>query len=184
MSAQIKARISEGASPEERNLIEALSIGKLIQALGADQRLQFASCWHIAEHESLLMWNRYAPGTESVAIQTTVGNLLDSISGIERLRAGVVRYDHDHMAETYGTATECFYKYPIFMGENEFRILVYSDKSEEVGKGTLLEVNLQLLIGGVFVSPDAEDWFFALVSRMLAEYGVERDVQRTILKGN
>lgn len=175
----IKARIGE----EEWKELGSPSLGALVQLEAEDKRSLHASCWHAAEEESILMWNRYASGAESIAIQTTAGDLSESLIGLEKVRMGWVNYDPPSMAQEYGTASECFYKYPIFSGEKEVRLVAYSHEQSDLGKGVPVKVDLGRLLRKIYVSPDADDWFVELVNGVLKNAGLGYSVHRTELKG-
>jgi hypothetical protein len=108
-----------------------------------------------------------------------VGNIIDSIFGVEFLRAGAVRYDPEYMRQSYATTVECFYKYPIFNGEREFRIVAYSDNPKEMGIGKLISIDVEAFINRIYVSPDAEYWFVNLVQCFLSDAGIMKEIHRT-----
>jgi hypothetical protein len=142
----------------------------------------FANCWHMANHESILMWNRYAPGFESVAIQSTVGKLLSSVQEDCVMRYGAVNYDPKTMGIQYGNSSECFYKHPLYIGENECRFLAYSAEPTSIGIGMHLHVNLNPMIERVYVAPDCEPWFLSLVETLANQAGLPTPVVRTTTK--
>jgi hypothetical protein len=180
---EMVGKIAAALGEETWKGIGAPTVGQFVQKLAEDKKSMHASCWHAASEESILMWNRYAHGGESIAIQTTAGDLLAALTGVEKVRMGVVSYDPSEMVRTYGTASECFYKYPIFAGEKEVRLVTYSDRAPEVGRGVYVDVDLPRLVKKVFVSPDAEDWFVDLVKGVLSSASLAVDLHRTELRG-
>jgi len=180
----LTAQLQERLGKETWLQLGAPTIGTLMQKVAEDKRTLHASCWHASDEESILMWNRYAPGGESIAIQTTAEALLEAPSGLEKVRIGVVSYNPSSMSKAYETACECFYKHPIFAGEREVRLVAYSDSPGDLGKGVSVPVDLLRLIKKVYVSPDAEDWFMNLVREILLEGGLSTEVHRTALKGS
>ncbi len=143
----------------------------------------FASCWHNSDDESILMWSRYAPGLESIAIQTTVKDLLDSLTLQHPIRIGSVRYDPSSMTSS-GSCEHCFYKDSIFLGENECRLLAFSNDPQHIWRGLPVPVDINKMLKMVYVSPDSEDWFLNLVGSILFQAGLRISPHRTILKSN
>lgn len=142
----------------------------------------FATCWHMAEHESILMWNRYAPGFESVAIQTTVGKLVACMKWEQPLRLGVVNYDPKQMGTHYEGGSECFYKHPLYKGENECRLIVLSEDRKCTGNGIQIKVDLINLVDRVFSAPDSESWFVSLVESFANRAQLTTPVSRASTK--
>jgi hypothetical protein len=100
---------------------------------GFMQQTFYVSCWHIAEHESDMMWGRYLQKFDGVAIHTTIGELLKfqpaafEWQGYEVIPAplvGNVQYV-EHAALGAFPANDCslFYKDLAFNGDKEFRLI-------------------------------------------------------------
>jgi hypothetical protein len=71
------------------------------------RELVAVNCWHIAEHESAAMWDRYVRNREGIAIKSTVGRLgaalpqrpnngISSIEDIDIARVRYIDYETDH----------------------------------------------------------------------------------------
>jgi hypothetical protein len=84
----------------------------------------YASCWCESEHELDAMWRMYCPSPESVAIQTTMGRLRDSLPA--DLEVLPVRYADD---EAFGVTIRnvATRKREAFKAENEIRILRFGE---------------------------------------------------------
>lgn len=81
-----------------------------------------ATCWFEHRVESFAMWNIYGRLSESVAIETTVGDLRAALSGEPEVRVERMRY-----TPLTGTVTDLrdlfFHKRPEFAYEQEIRSL-------------------------------------------------------------
>ncbi|HEY9756047.1 MAG TPA: hypothetical protein V6C97_12850 [Oculatellaceae cyanobacterium] len=123
---------------------------------GFMQQTFYVSCWHIAEHESDMMWGRYLNNVDGVAIHTTVGQLLQmrleafEWQGYEVIPAalvGNVRYvDHADLGSFPSNDCSLFYKDLAFSGDKEFR-LVFKFWSYELQCARLSERPEYLQIG-------------------------------------
>jgi len=95
-------------------------------------RFQFINCWSIDNYESDALWRLYIQDKNGIAIQTTVGDLLTSLSNSPLdIRIGKVKYidhstycykEHDHLKPM-------FFKSMQFRYENELRLITTIDLS-------------------------------------------------------
>lgn len=176
------------------------------------RELLVASCWFIDEKESASMWREYGRDSESVAIRSTVRQLVENIGVPQDKNAthiGRVAYvDHrTHMMTRYHANQgheRAFLKDTKFRHEQELRIVTLNTKtqycvspagkryeqSEVQGKdmnnfenpGLYIVVNLKQLISGIRVSPDAENWSFLLVNRIIELSGLGIPVEHSELR--
>lgn len=89
--------------------------------------VSYASCWHVGAGESAAMWSQSGRTDAGLAIQSTVGRLLDSITDQERVFAGAVTYT-DYEESTFTPRTTLLrpllLKRYSFAHEHELRCLV------------------------------------------------------------
>jgi hypothetical protein len=134
-----------------------------------------SNSWSINEGENYALWKIYLSGTmEGVAIKTTTGRLKASFDPNEQriIRTGKVRYESlDYRqinAHKVSTNKRPFYAY-----EQEYRALIFlqfnlkdTGVRERVPKfevGTTVNVDLDILVEEVYISPFAGEWFRPIV---------------------
>jgi len=88
----------------------------------------YINCWHINEYESEAMWKLYTKGREGIAVQSTVGRLIDSANkSQEAIFIGQVKYmDYNKDSFRRGNhlnAIVC--KRQSFAHEQELRAVIY-----------------------------------------------------------
>jgi hypothetical protein len=123
-------------------------------ALSAQKNNTYVSCWHMAKHESFLMWKVYARGRpDSVCIRT---NLIRIRNCFERdYRIGVVQYI-DFQNKFPDANWPFIYKRAAFLQEQEARIFVRHHNS--TGAGFHVDIDPCALIQEVVISPEAPAW--------------------------
>ena len=89
-------KFHEAHSQLDREEIEKLWEDRLQQKQTCLSELG-VSCWHIAEYESIALWELYLPKGLGIAVKSTVGRLHDAISDssrcIESLRISYTNYE-------------------------------------------------------------------------------------------
>lgn len=142
----------------------------------------YINCWYEGKHESMAMWRLYASGKDSkgVAIQTTVGRLKKAIG--QMVEIGRINYI-DYSEEWPYVNEALWHKWLSFEYEHEVRIRIISPTglSNKPNSFMMLPVDLNELIGAVYVSPMAEPWFKDVVMDILAKYGLEKPVFHSAL---
>lgn len=147
----------------------------------------FVSCWHKNIDENMAMWEIYGRNTNSVALQTTVGRISNSIdsanlSGHSLLLKPVV-YEKSEDVQGVILYEECFFrKRPHFAFEEEVRISLntYSrvNPTKHTPYGYGLPVLITALIESIYVHPDSSEWFVDVVNSITKLYEVHSEVKR------
>ena len=155
----------------------------------------FANSWHINEFESAAMWDLYLNSSEGVAIETNFARFRDSLSA-EKTHAvliGKVNYI-DYVTEPVPFGNFLLiplHKRKSFEHERELRALIWLSstlaqqklKGESVPEkltpgmppdGINVQVNIEMLIRNVYVSPTAQRWYVDVVRSALERYGFGR----------
>lgn len=94
------------------------------------------SCWHINDTESAAMWELYTRAGLGIAVKTTISRLSESIivpDGYKMLMTKVNYIDFDIEDNTdyiYNELLPFKNKRKEFIYENEFRVMLYQEKSE------------------------------------------------------
>ncbi len=163
----------------------------------------YVSCWHISAHESAAMWKLYAPTSAAIAVQSTVGRLRAALGLPPPMESGFFGSTEFHLGTVeyidYGTGTipsnsfaaQFFRKRKSFEHEKELRALLMrypvdgkSGIRHDIGpggNGAGYPVRLESLIEAVRVAPQSPPWYFALVAKVAARYGIKCDVMQSAL---
>jgi hypothetical protein len=134
------------------------------------------NCWNLSACESAALWRLYAKDANGIAVQTTFERLKASFGseGKPSIHIGKVNYT-DFTKESFDERN-CFFtpflhKMKSFEYEHEVRVLlaeypIYVKDNIELRTapavfeiGTFVDVNLDILIENVYVTPTAQEWF-------------------------
>ncbi len=150
------------------------------------------SCWSANDFESAALWHMYTNAMDSVAIQTTVTRLLDSIDPEIRsqLRTGLVKYYYGEPPEPgdkKGSSSEhiIYHKREIFRCEQEYRLLFQAEPAtaQSLSGGMLVATDLNTLIESVYISPFANSWLKDLLSTVIGgKYGLTFEISDSLLR--
>lgn len=160
------------------------------------------NCWHMRDHESMPMWERYVKGNEGIAIRSSYERLVSSFhkfDGREQrtnedrtdlylfVRIGMVKYID---FETYDGPIEelCLLKRLGFEDEHEVRAVVL-DRSfmgdphptRFPTGGDYVPVDLTELIEAIYVAPKVPPWFRRTVESLVNRYGFGFPVKQSKL---
>lgn len=133
------------------------------------------SCWHsnVDDSESIAMWKIYCNDINSVCINTTIGQLLDSIEKDKDINLLIQKIEYiDHRADYYSLEVDSkiapfVHKHKAYKFENEIRLIAYNHSNDPLSNredaGSLISLKSNNFINSVKVSPEAPEWFFNLV---------------------
>jgi hypothetical protein len=168
------------------------SLPKMMEFL---RKTMFASCWHINQYESNAMWKLYLKSGEGIAIQTTVGRLVESVSlHPEHIFIGKVKYINykSDSISIDNSLNFAIHKRLDFEYEHELRALIWKTQQEKgenfsgeremqypIEKGISVPVNVNQLIETIYVAPSNPDWFWVLIDKIKTRYGLNADVVRS-----
>jgi hypothetical protein len=161
-----------------------------------ERKFSLINCWHMNEYESTAMWDLYLKSDEGIAIQSTVGNLVESFNDTEeKLYIGKVNYidfKKDWIPE--GNSFSPFiYKRKSFEHEKELRLLhqlnipsnngaIDYSAGSPVQFGKSISCDINTLIENIYVSPTSAEWFHELVNSMCKRLGLIKPVLQSDLK--
>lgn len=143
----------------------------------------FISCWHMSDFESDAMWRLYATTEKSIAICSTVGQLVSVLDNETRL--GPVQYkDFDNEWTPMPDAiNQFFFKRKEFEFESEFRAIYQRAPEDNMGMfdmntknttpGEYVHVNLNILINNVILSPYSKNQEISSISDLINEYSFD-----------
>lgn len=138
----------------------------------------FISCWHIANSETMYMWQTYAGLNEGVAIQSSYGRLKSILDS--RFYIGLIKYYNDE-ALPINQIFRHFYKLKHYENEKEVRAIYYSQDefmNHIHGNATVnklqyeFEIDPTVLIEKIFISPSADNNFQTSVSELASFYNI------------
>jgi hypothetical protein len=159
-------------------------------------RCTYLSCWHVNPIESAAMWGLYTDPSRGIAIQSTVGRLIRSLSAAEtrEINVGMVAYiDYKRDWLPEGNSLYPFiHKRRSYEFERELRAVI-QDIPMIDGKlaplsptpeGLEVKVATELLVERIVVSPSAPRWFTVLVESVTQRYGPQLTVVQSDLAGD
>jgi len=147
------------------------------------RELTLINCWHMNEYQSAAMWDLYIKTNEGIAIQTTFKRLKESFHKTKTpIQIGKVHYiDFDTEWMPEGNAFYPFvHKRKSFEHEREIRAIQMNfpdaDNPTSFAFGDNINVDVDILIEKVYVSPDAPTWFSQLVEEVMRKYEIYKPV--------
>ncbi len=165
------------------------------------RKFYLVNCWHKNNYESAAMWSLYLKSDEGIAIQSTIKRLRDSIIPAENRSIDIgkvkyIDYDNDWLPE--GNAFySVLHKRKSFSHENEVRAIYLefatkpkkdNEEAYEIdidrkifSHGTYIEVNLDVLIEAIYISPTAKDWFKELIESVVKKYNFNFKINKSNL---
>lgn len=170
------------------------------------------NCWHINEHESAAMWKLYMKSDEGVAIQSTVGRLIESAKkSTDAIYIGEIDYI-DYATDSFrrwngfnaivrkrrsfaherelraliwkpGDMQAVNYEYMTKgMGSQIMKIPDFSAAYKDHAHGIDVPSNIKELIEHLYVCPSSPAWFAGLVSDTAKDYGLTCKIERSALE--
>lgn len=153
----------------------------------------FASCWTSIGPNSMMMWSIYAPKAESLALETTVGDLLNSLPEdgpevfIGRLEYGDRENDKADIPNPLGPI---WHKWDYYSHENEVRLTVNSNNFDGGNAGRCLceephyrFLNLERFpINRIYVHPKMGENLFATLSTQINSLRIGLGLDRTSIR--
>lgn len=148
---------------------------------GTLKKSSYISCWSSQQEETYPMWKIYSDYRGAVAIKSTVGNLIDSISDDEGdQHIGKINYVNPKGDYSFkGNALQLFFeKRDYFLFENEIRIITtlpYKDGREllELPFGTKINIIPKKLINEIYLAPLADENFKNLIELKLRDINLD-----------
>lgn len=137
------------------------------------------SSWRYAERESFAMWKMYSKDRTGIAIKTDFDSLKDAFNKTERdIYIGEILYiDEDNY---YFTTSNMYFpfltKLDYYSFENEIRCIT-SCKVDEDKCSKLIEVDTNILIKEVYISPNTKPEFSKLLEILKREYSLNFEIK-------
>lgn len=145
-----------------------------LNVLRNGRKLMFVSSWHMNEHESAAMWDLYLKRNEGVAIQSTIGKMIDSFTETKKdICIGEIEYV-DFEKDEFNSGNLFYlamHKRKSFEHEKEVRA-IFLDPDYSAGK--LVPVDLDTLIDNIYIAPNSPLWIYELIQKILVRYGIKK----------
>ena len=145
----------------------------------------YVSCWHQSDSESEAMWRLYT--RQGIAILTTFERLYQAFDSDSSKQFGMVKYiNYDEYNKvdsqrSFHSFDAPWYKRESFSHEKEFRVII--NDISKVGPPDWekkVKVDLNVLIQTIYISPEADRWFFELVRDIVRNrYGLRLDIRQS-----
>jgi hypothetical protein len=160
----------------------------------------YVNSWCLAP-ESMAMWQIYGSLAQGIAVTSSVGQYQRAAKfnfGPEQYRFGRVEYHDDiesceDIRRDFRTGSTPmssnlwdsvlrlgFHKRVCYKYENEWRAALYQDFRPGVS-GVHIAFDLEQLISGVYVGPQAEEFFFDAVSSIMDKFLLRKPLERSAL---
>jgi hypothetical protein len=150
--------ISEGHAQEEANRL----LRDVEASLSRQRADTYVNCWHMAPHESFLMWKVYARDRpDSVCIKTNLAKIRKCLG--PKFHIGIVNYI-DFKSKFPDVNWPFLYKRAAFLQENEARIFA---SCRDKGRGFHVEIDPRSFIEEVLISPEAPSWVIENITRLV-----------------
>lgn len=165
---------------------------EIVKSLGFSH---YINCWHLGDHESMAMWSGYGGGPYGIAIRSTFGILNDVIpskfKGLNKeapIYIGRVKYmdyssENEHIPLEDHVYAPFMCKTLAYQHEREIRAVFFNSSTiykQNTNEGYFIEVDLNVLVKDIVISPLAPDWFKIIIEDICAKYGFSFQVEHSI----
>lgn len=142
----------------------------------------YVSCWHVNEAESAAMWRLYSKSSDAVCIRSDYSTLAAALPS--ECYLGLVQYldfktghiNPDNLLNALA------FKRRSFEHEREVRAVIWDGtrmQDEDLPLIRDVPIDLGQLLKGIYVSPEAPEWFRDVVAGLATKYGVEVPVEHS-----
>lgn len=150
----------------------------------------YVNCWTLSAHNNMALWKLYSSASIGIAITTTKEQLIRSCADWTTdkcVKIFKVEYiDHlknqDMIIGSYSDPLR--FKHKAYKYETEIRVVISRAGTETDNpnpKGIRLPINLDTLVRSVVVAPEADSWFYDLVSDVTSKYRLSAPVRKSKL---
>lgn len=136
------------------------------------------SSWSYSERESFALWKMYAKNKSGVAIETDLSALKNSFTVTSKsVYIGEINYIHEK--KYFFDLSNLFYpfitKRDYYSFENEIRCITVNEEYE-INRENLIDVDLNILIKKIHISPNSKPEFFKLIELIKKEYKLNFEI--------
>ena len=147
------------------------------------------SSWHINEYESFAMWQIFTQNSEGLAIQSTIGRLQKAVEPEKSLKQYIGEVNYIDYKKEYIPFDDLFFpflfKRKSFQYEREVRIISdLSEKNITINDGIKIDVDINQLIGKIYIHPKSENWYKKLVIELVSKLGFDFEIEKSDLESD
>jgi hypothetical protein len=173
-----------------RDKYDTKAVDQYVNSIPFFKSQMYISCWHASDHESAAMWKIYLQSPEGVAIRSDCDALSAALEKSSLMaRISMVQYvNYEKVAIPLDNAFFPFlHKRLSFAHENELRAVIWSAEDQNQrqippeSKLVAVDVRPDELVKAAHISPNAPQWFGALVEQVVRRYGCGIPVVRSNL---
>ena len=172
---------------------------KKLDMINAVRRNSLVSCWHINDYENIDMWNTYAKEKEAIVIKTSINKLYESLNISKNMNFNidigeVVYIDFHNTSLEYKNhiIEPLFFKDKKYEFENELRVVVWKRPQNNilntdlnnfyVCHGGSLNIDLNILIDEIYISPNSSDDLIEKIKKMIPDNMKNKVILKSVLK--
>lgn len=155
---------------KERGNIDNEELNALLE--NTLRKTNLISSWGYAERESFAMWKIYAKDKTGIAIETDLSSLKESFRNTSRnIYIGEINYINEK--DYWFSLSNMFYpfvtKLDFYQFENELRCMTVTNDDEDA-ESKLVEVDIDVLIKKIHISPNSKPEFRKLIELLKNEH--------------
>lgn len=164
----------EAVEKRAQELLRQLEAGGL-----HDLRRTYVSCWHENDTESEALWRLYCGADAGVALQATVGSVLEALRDFPDIAIGRVRYI-DFRYEFAGVNDAVFRKRSSLSHEREVRAVHFVYDGERP-TGVNIPLSIEKLVERIVISPLSPPWFLDIVHETTSRFAANLKIDNSDL---
>ncbi len=147
------------------------------------------SSWHINEYESFAMWQIFTKNNEGLAIQSTIGKLIDSLHLEKSYQQYIGEVNYIDYKKEYIPFDDTFFPFMFkrksFQYEREVRVLSDVSLDEiKINDGLKIHVDINTMIEKIYIHPKSENWYKNLVIQLVAQLGFNFEIEKSDLESD
>ena len=147
------------------------------------------SSWHINEYESFAMWQIFTQNSEGLAIQSTIGRLQESLVLETNFKQYIGEVNYIDYKKEHIPFDDMFFpflfKRKSFQYEGEVRLITdIGDSNIKINEGLKLNVEINRLIGKIYIHPKSENWYKNLVIQLVKQLGFDFKIEKSDLESD
>ena len=147
------------------------------------------SSWHINEYESFAMWQIFTQNSEGLAIQSTIGRLQESLVLETNFKQYIGEVNYIDYKKEHIPFDDMFFpflfKRKSFQYEGEVRLITdIGDSNIKINEGLKINVEINRLIGKIYIHPKSENWYKNLVIQLVKQLGFDFKIEKSDLESD
>ena len=147
------------------------------------------SSWHINEYESFAMWQIFTQNSEGLAIQSTIGRLQESLVLETNFKQYIGEVNYIDYKKEHIPFDDMFFpflfKRKSFQYEGEVRLITdIGDSNIKINEGLKIKVEINRLMGKIYIHPKSENWYKNLVIQLVKQLGFDFKIEKSDLESD